>query len=201
MDGHAPFRRSVPACGDLGAFVALLERRGQLRRIATPVSVRYEVTEIHRRVLAENGPALLFEAPLDTEGRRYGMPLLVNLFGTVERIAWGLRLEPGQLSRLGEFLADLRQPSAPRSLAQAMGQVRIVRAALAMGGSHVRNVPVRQRVLLGDDIDLGRLPVQWCWPGEPAPLVTWPLVITAAPDDPDDINVGVYRSRFSGRGG
>lgn len=199
MTAQSFSRRSVPTCSSLGEFVALLERRGRLRRIATPVSVIHEITEIHRRVLADNGPALLFERPVDAEGHPYGMPLLANLFGTSERIAWGMGLEPGDLPGFGEFLADLRQPSAPRSLAQAIGKAPMLGAALSMRASHMRNAPVQRRVLTGEKIDLGLLPIQWCWPGEPAPLITWPLVITRAPDDPADINVGVYRMQVLGR--
>ncbi|WP_116652597.1 UbiD family decarboxylase [Pelagibacterium sediminicola] len=198
QDNPVP-RRSVPGCANLGAFVDLLERRGRLRRVTAPVSVVHEITEIHRRVLAREGPALLFERPVDAEGRPYGMPLLANLFGTEERIAWGMGLEPADLSRFGTFLADLRQPSVPRSLSQAMEKAPLVGAALTMRASRMRNAPVHQRILIGEAIDLGLLPVQWCWPGEPAPLITWPLVITRAPDDPADINVGVYRMQVLGR--
>ncbi len=198
MPGHLPFRRSAPPCANLGDFLALLEDRGALRRIARPVSVVHEVTEIHKRVLADHGPALLFEAPVDAGGHRYDTPLLVNLFGTAERIAWGMGIEPGAFAALGEFLADLRQPTAPRSLDEALQRMSMVVAALSMRANTVRHAPVHQRVSTGEDIDLARLPIQWCWPGEPAPLITWPLVITRAPDDPADINVGVYRMQVLG---
>ena len=191
---------SIPRRFDsLQDFVALLERRARLKRISAPVCLVHEVTEIHRRVLAEEGPALLFERPVDAEGNIQPIPLLANLFGTRERIEWGLGLETGGLPRLATFLADLRDPRPPRSLRDAWGKLPHLKAALSMNPRTVRRPPCQEIVRRGEDIDLGRLPIQTCWPGEPDPLVTWPLVITASPDDPSDINVGIYRMQRLGR--
>ena len=191
---------SIPRRFDsLQDFVALLERRARLKRISTPVCLVHEVTEIHRRVLAQEGPALLFERPVDAEGNIQPIPLLANLFGTRERIEWGLGLETGGLPRLATFLADLRDPRPPRSLRDAWGKLPHLKAALSMNPRAVRRPPCQEIVRHGEDIDLGRLPIQTCWPGEPDPLVTWPLVITASPDDPSDINVGIYRMQRLGR--
>jgi 4-hydroxy-3-polyprenylbenzoate decarboxylase len=191
---------SIPRRFDsLQDFVALLERRARLKRISAPVCLVHEVTEIHRRVLAEEGPALLFERPVDAEGNIQPIPLLANLFGTRERIEWGLGLETGGLPRLATFLADLRDPRPPRSLRDAWGKLPHLKAALSMNPRAVRRPPCQEIVRRGEDIDLGRLPIQTCWPGEPDPLVTWPLVITASPDDPSDINVGIYRMQRLGR--
>lgn len=184
---------------DLRAFVAALERRGLLRRIARPVSVVHEITEIHRRVLAAGGPALLFERPVDGNGAVGEIPVLVNLFGTRERVALGLGITPAEIPALGERLAGLRYPDPPADLRAAMGRTAMLRAALALGTRTVARPPAQQQRWLAGDIDLGRLPVQWCWPGEPAPLVTWPMVITRAPDDPADVNVGIYRMQVLGR--
>jgi 4-hydroxy-3-polyprenylbenzoate decarboxylase len=180
-------------------FLDLLSRRGQLCRIATPVSVVHEITEIHRRVIAADGPALWFERPVLADGRTSPTPLIANLFGTRERIALGLGREPGQIADLGELLATLRHPEPPASLAAALRDVPTWRAALALGTRTVRRPPVQECQRTGDDVDLDRLPIQWCWPGEPAPLITWPLVITRAPDDPADVNVGIYRMQVLGR--
>jgi 4-hydroxy-3-polyprenylbenzoate decarboxylase len=150
-------------------------------------------------VLAQEGPALLFERPVDAEGNIQPIPLLANLFGTRERIEWGLGLETGGLPRLATFLADLRDPRPPRSLRDAWGKLPHLKAALSMNPRAVRRPPCQEIVRRGEDIDLGRLPIQTCWPGEPDPLVTWPLVITASPDDPSDINVGIYRMQRLGR--
>jgi len=189
---------AFPHVHDLRSFADALEARGRLHRITRPVSLVHEVTEIHRRVLEASGPALLIEHPLDAAGQRAEMAVLVNLFGTQERIAWALGIAPGAMPELGEALADLRQPRPPRGVRQAWAQRALLAGALNMRLKPVGRAPAQQKILTGDDIDLGRLPVQWCWPGEPAPLITWPLVITSAPDDPDDINVGIYRMQVLG---
>lgn len=184
---------------DLQDFVATLESRARLKRISQPVSLVHEITEIHRRVLQEEGPALLFEKPVDANGQIQPIPLLANLFGTLERIAWGLGLESGGLPQLAELLADLRDPKPPRSMRDAWQKLPHLKAALAMNPRSVGRAPCQQVIWRGDDLDLDRLPIQTCWPGEPAPLVSWPLVITQAPNDPSDVNVGIYRMQKLGR--
>ena len=71
-------------------FIDHLESNGRLVRVSAPVSPELEITEIQTRLLAEEGPAVLFENVVGTDGRKYGMPVLANLFGTTERVAWGL---------------------------------------------------------------------------------------------------------------
>jgi 4-hydroxy-3-polyprenylbenzoate decarboxylase len=183
-------------------FIARLERDGRLVRVSAPVSPDLEVTEIQTRLLAEGGPAVLFENPVRSDGRPYGMPLLANLFGTVERVAWGMEREPSQLREVGETLAFLRQPEPPGGFKDAWDKLPLVKQVLAMrprtsGGG----APCQEVVLQGDDIDLAELPVQTCWPGEPAPLITWPLVVTRGPGTrrEDDYNLGIYRMQVVGR--
>lgn len=190
---------SVQTDPDLRSFLDRLDRRGLLRRITTPVSLVHEITEIHRRVLAESGPALLFERPVDAEGRIRSTPLLTNLFGTRERIALGFGVEPSGLAEIGEMLAYLRHPDPPANLAAAVKKLPVLKAALGLGTKRVARAPVQQVRWQGTDLDVNRLPIQWSWPGEPAPLITWPLVITRAPDDPSDVNVGIYRMQVIGR--
>lgn len=180
-------------------FAAALEQRGLLKRIREPVSLVHEITEIHRRVLKQNGPALLFENPVDAKGLVSEIPLIANLFGTRERIELGLGLAPGQIGQLAEMLAQLREPRPPASLGEAIGHLPMLRAALAHGTRQTTRAPCQEVVMTDTAIDLGRLPVQWCWPGEPAPLVTWPLVISRSAQDPRDINVGVYRMQVLDR--
>jgi len=196
MKADAPIPRRFDSLQD---FVALLERRARLKRISEPVSLVHEVTEIHRRVLAEDGPALLFERPVDAAGRVQSIPLLANLFGTRERIEWGFGLETGGLPHLAAFLAGLRDPQPPRSMRDAWEKLPHLRAALSMNPRTIRSPSCQRIVWQGGALDLDRLPIQTCWPGEPAPLVSWPLVITQAPDDPADINVGIYRMQKLGR--
>ncbi|MDX6748840.1 UbiD family decarboxylase [Geminicoccaceae bacterium 1502E] len=171
-------------------FMAHLETRERLVRVRTPVSPVLEITEIHTRLLAEQGPAVLFER---VEGA--SMPVLTNLFGTVERVAWGMNREPHQLQELGEMLAFFKQPQPPEGFAQALEMMPLVKAALAMKPKTTGRAACQEVVLRGSEIDLGRLPVQSCWPGEPAPLITWPLVVTKGPGGTreDAFNLGIYR--------
>ncbi len=180
-------------------YTEVLERQGRLKRIAEPVSLVHEVTEIHRRVLLAGGPALLFERPVHADGRQASIPLLTNLFGTCERVEWGLGLKRGGIGDLAETLSELRYPEPPRSLREFVRKAPLLTSALSMRSKQVLNVPAQEVIWQGDDLDLARLPIQWCWPGEPAPLMTWPLVITRSPDNPADINVGVYRMQVIGK--
>lgn len=179
-------------------FIRRLEDSGRLVRVAAPVSPALEMTEIQTRLLAEKGPAVLFENVVRPDGTRYPMPMLVNLFGTVERVATGLGLAPAALPDLGEALAAMRSPKPPRDLKSAWAQRNMLRAALDMRPRNARRAACQQHIDRGEAVDLGALPIQWCWPDEPGPLITWPLVITRAPDDPDDINVGIYRMQVLG---
>ena len=127
---------------DLTQFVAALEADGLVRRIDRPVSVVHEMTEIHRRVIQANGPALLFEKPVGADGRPFAMPVLVNLFGTEERIARGLGVTVEGVPALGEMLAFLRQPTAPDSLRAMVDALPSARAALAMGCKRTLSAPI-----------------------------------------------------------
>jgi 4-hydroxy-3-polyprenylbenzoate decarboxylase len=180
----------------LRSFIAHLEARGRLVRVKAPVSAELEITEIHTRLLAEKGPAVLFE-----NVRGFDMPLLTNLFGTVERVAWGMGREPSELRALGEMLAFFKQPQPPESFGAALEMLPLMKAALSMKPKTVGRGPCQEVVLRGDEIDLGRLPIQGCWPGEPAPLITWPLVVTKGPGTgrEDAFNLGIYRMQVLGR--
>ncbi|MCW5751671.1 MAG: UbiD family decarboxylase, partial [Alphaproteobacteria bacterium] len=182
-------------------FMDRLEREKRLVRVAEPVSTVLEMTEIQTRLLAEGGPAVLFETPVQADGRRSDIPVLVNLFGTVERVAWGMDREPGELRQIGETLAFLRQPEPPGGWREAMDMLPLLKTAMAMRPRTLADAPVHEVVLTGDDIDLATLPVQTCWPGEPAPLITWPLVVTRGPGDgrTDGFNLGIYRMQITGR--
>ncbi len=184
-------------------FIDLLEKSGRLVRVSAPVSPHLEMTEIQTRLLAEKGPAVLFENVVRPDGTRSDIPVLVNLFGTVERVAWGMDREPGQLRAVGETLAFLRQPEPPGGWREALDMLPLVRTVMAMKPRTVNSAPCQEVVLTGDDIDLGRLPIQTCWPGEPAPLITWPLIVTQGPnpkgDKQDAFNLGIYRLQVTGK--
>ena len=184
-------------------FIARLEQCGRLVRVKAPVSPHLEMTEIQTRLLAEKGPAVLFENVVRADGTRSDIPVLVNLFGTVERVAWGMDREPHELRGVGETLAFLRQPEPPGGWREALDMLPLLRSVIAMKPRTVGGAPCQEIVLTGNDIDLGRLPVQTCWPGEPAPLITWPLIVTQGPnpkgDKQDSFNLGIYRLQVTSR--
>jgi 4-hydroxy-3-polyprenylbenzoate decarboxylase len=187
-------------------FIRMLEAKGRLVRVTETVSPVLEVTEIQTRLLAEGGPAVLFENVVGANGERYDMPLLANLFGTVERVAWGLNREPSQLREIGDMLAFLKQPQPPARFRDSLEMLPLIKQALTMKPKTVSSAPCQEVVLKGDRIDLARLPIQTCWPGEPAPLITWPLIVTKGPsadgpdaDRRDAFNLGIYRMQVTGR--
>jgi len=159
-------------------FMGKLEAAGELVRVTEPVSTVLEMTEIHRRLLATGGPAVLFENVIRADGERSPMPCLVNLFGTVKRVAMGVTLEgreratASDLREVGELLAFLRAPEPPRGLKDAWDMLPLAKTVMSMRPAIVKTAPVQQVVWTGDQIDLGKLPIQTCWPGEPAPLIT-----------------------------
>ncbi len=179
----------------LREFIDRLEQQGRLVRVSHPVSPILEMTEIQTRLLAEGGPAVLFERVLRPNGRPYEMPVLVNLFGTVERVAWGMDCEPSGLREVGETLAFLRQPEPPGGFREALDYLPLLKTVMAMRPKSVGRAPCQEVALTGEEIDLDALPVQTCWPGEPAPLITWPLVVTQGPSakKEDAFNLGIYR--------
>src|SRR6516162_7641981 len=188
-------------------FLATLEKAGELVRVSEPVSTVLEMTEIQRRLLATGGPAVLFEKPIRADGEISPMPALVNLFGTVKRVAMGVTLEgrpretAADLREVGELLAFLRAPEPPRGFKDAMEMLPLAKTVMAMRPNTVKRAPVQEVVLKGDQIDLSKLPIQTCWPGEPAPLITWPLVVTKGPstEREDDYNLGIYRMQVLGK--
>jgi 4-hydroxy-3-polyprenylbenzoate decarboxylase len=182
-------------------FIGKLESRNLLVRVREPVSTVLEMTEIQTRLLAEGGPAVLFENAVKADGSDSAMPVLVNLFGTVERVALGMDRTPEELREVGETLAFLRQPEPPGGWREALDMMPLLRTVMAMKPKTVSSAPVHQVVQRGDEVDLSALPVQTCWPGEPAPLITWPLVVTKGPAGrkEDDFNLGIYRMQVTGR--
>lgn len=197
---HMLFDRST-VYRSLGDFLAALDAAGQLARVTEPVSTVLEITELHRRVIERQGPVLRFEQPIRADGAIAPIPLVTNLFGTVERVS--MALGGGGRERLlsvGRLLAQLRQPTPPSDLRDALRQWPLARAALHSRPALVAKAPVQSDVRRAGDIDLAHLPVQTCWPGEPAPLITWPIVITRPPGpvDASTHNWGIYRMQVTG---
>ncbi|MGB0630678.1 MAG: UbiD family decarboxylase [Alphaproteobacteria bacterium] len=185
------------AYANLRDFIGKLEKENRLTRVSTPVSTYLEMTEIQTRLLADGGPAVLFENVVDANGKPQEMPVLTNLFGTVERVAWGMEKTPEELRKFGEQLAFLRQPEPPGGWREAVEMLPLLKTVMAMKPKSVSSAPCQEIVLTRDEIDLGRLPVQTCWPDEPAPLITWPLVVTQGNDGKP--NIGIYRMQVTGR--
>ena len=174
---------------DLRDFIQQLEFQGELKRISIPVSPYLEVTEISDRTLRLGGPALLFEQP-----KGYDMPLLANLFGTVGRVAQGMGADSLQaLREVGQLLAALKEPEPPKGFKDAWQKLPLYKNVLNMAPKTVRNAPCQKLGQEGDDVDLSRLPIQTCWPGDAAPLITWGLVTTKGPHK-ERQNLGIYRT-------
>ncbi|MDA1118296.1 MAG: 4-hydroxy-3-polyprenylbenzoate decarboxylase [Proteobacteria bacterium] len=189
---------------DLREFLGKLEALGGLKRIGAPVSPNLEMTEVCDRVLRAGGPALLFERPAGYADP--AMPVLGNLFGTVERIAMAMGVEAGvnptpALRDIGRLLAALREPDAPKSLrevAQKLPQLaRLAGKVFDMAPKVVSSAPCQETLWEGKDVDLSRLPVQTCWPGDAGPLITWGLTVTRGPLKARQ-NLGIYRQQVIG---
>jgi 4-hydroxy-3-polyprenylbenzoate decarboxylase len=180
---------------DLRDFLGQLERAGELRRIEVPVSPQLEMTEICDRVLRAGGPALLFSRPTG-----HDIPVLGNLFGTPRRVALGMGADSvAALREVGELLAALKEPEAPKGLRDALGKVAMLKSALwDMAPREVRGAACQQVAWEGSAVDLARLPIQTCWPGDAGPLITWGLVVTRGPHKKRQ-NLGIYRQQVIGR--
>ena len=178
---------------DLRDFVSQLERLGELKRVATPVSPYLEITEVCDRCLRSGGPALLFERPAG-----HAIPVLGNLFGTTRRVALGMGAEDiGELRKIGHILATLKEPEPPKGIKDVLGLGSMVKALWDMAPKEQRSAPCQDIVWEGSEVDLSRLPIQHCWPGDVAPLITWGLVITKGPHKKRQ-NLGIYRQQVIG---
>ena len=176
---------------DLREFISELEKQGELKRISTEVNASLEITEICRRTLDNDGPALLFENVTGSS-----MPVLANLFGTTRRVALAMGQEDLiELRSLGKLLADLKQPEPPKGLKDAIEKLPILKQVLNMPVKSIKKGQCQEVVMEGPDVDLNKLPIQTCWPKDVAPLITWGLVITKGPNK-ERQNLGIYRQQL-----
>jgi 4-hydroxy-3-polyprenylbenzoate decarboxylase len=179
---------------DLRDFMSQLETQGELRRVSVPVSPRLEMTEICDRVLKQGGPAILFENPAG-----HDMPVLGNLFGTPRRVALGMGQEDvSALRDVGKLLAFLKEPEPPKGLRDAWDKWPKFKKILDMAPKTVSRAPCQEVVLEGDEVDLAKLPIQTCWPGDVGPLITWGLTVTKGPLK-ERQNLGIYRQQVIGK--
>lgn len=184
---------------DLRDFVSLLEKRGELKRIKTPVKPNLEMTEICDRILRAGGPAVIFENPIKDDGTPYQYPVLANLFGTPERVALGMGEESLEaLREVGKTLAFLKEPEPPKGMKEAWQSLPIFKKALDMAPDVLGSAPCQVHEWSGDEVDLSRIPVQTCWPGDAGPLITWGLVVTRGPNKKRQ-NLGIYRQQVIGK--
>ncbi|MBP6058775.1 MAG: 4-hydroxy-3-polyprenylbenzoate decarboxylase [Nitrosomonas sp.] len=178
---------------DLRDFIAQLEAMGELKRIQTEIDPALEMTEICDRVLKAQGPAVLFENP-----KGHSMPVLGNLFGTPKRVALGMGQESVEaLREVGRLLAYLKEPDPPKGLKDAWDKLPVLKQVLNMAPKELSSAPCQEIVWEGNDVDLSRIPIQTCWPGDVAPLITWGLTVTRGPNKTRQ-NLGIYRQQVIG---
>ncbi len=179
---------------DLRDFIAKLKQIGELAEVGVPVSPHLEMTELCDRTLRAGGPALLFTQPAG-----HWMPVLGNLFGTPKRVALGMGAsDVSELRRIGQLLSVLKEPEPPKGLKDVLGLGSLVKAVWDMAPRELRSAPCQDIVWEASDVDLSQLPIQHCWPGDAAPLITWGLVITKGPHKKRQ-NLGIYRQQVIGR--
>ncbi|MBI4997518.1 MAG: UbiD family decarboxylase, partial [Rhodocyclales bacterium] len=175
---------------DLRDFLSQLEKLGELKRVGVEVDPKLEMTEICDRVLRAGGPAILFEQPKGSS-----IPVLGNLFGTPKRVALGMGQESVvALRQVGELLAYLKEPEPPKGLRDAWEKLPVLKQVLNMAPKLLSSAPCQETVWEGKDVDLARLPIQTCWPGDVAPLITWGLTVTRGPNKTRQ-NLGIYRQQ------
>jgi 4-hydroxy-3-polyprenylbenzoate decarboxylase len=175
---------------DLRDFLTQLELRGELKRVAIEVSPHLEMTEICDRLLKQAGPAVLFERPTG-----HTIPVLGNLFGTPKRVALGMgQTSVSALREVGQLLAYLKEPDPPKGLRDAWDKLPVLKQVLNMPPRKLTEAPCQEIVWEGEEVDLGKLPIQTCWPGDVAPLITWGLTVTRGPYKSRQ-NLGIYRQQ------
>ena len=183
---------------DLRDFMTQLEKMGELKRIRQPISPVLEMTEIGDRTLRKGGPALLYENVVHA-GKKYDYPVLANLFGTPRRVALGMGAQDvSELRAIGQLLSNLKEPQPPAGLKEIGKLGEMAKAVWDMRPKMEKHAAVHEIILEGDDVDLTQLPIQHCWPGDIAPLLSWGLVVTKGPNKARQ-NLGIYRQQLLGR--
>ena len=183
---------------DLRDFMTQLEKMGELKRIHQPISPVLEMTEIGDRTLRKGGPALLYENVVHA-GKKYDYPVLANLFGTPRRVALGMGAQDvSELRAIGQLLSNLKEPQPPAGLKEIGKLGEMAKAVWDMRPKMEKHAAVHEIILEGDDVDLTQLPIQHCWPGDIAPLLSWGLVVTKGPNKARQ-NLGIYRQQLLGR--
>ena len=178
--------RVEPLFPDLRAFLAELSREGDLVSVEAPVDARLEAAEIHRRVVAAGGPALLFRNVVGSD-----FPLVTNLFGTPKRAELAFGRRPLRLVRR---LVELAETVVPPTLGKLWGARDVLREGLRLGSRRVAQGPVTE--IVTEDVRLDRLPALTCWSEDGGPFLTLPLVYTEPPAGRSKGNLGLYRMQI-----
>lgn len=184
---------------DLPSFLEHLEKNAHLKRIKEQVSTNLEITEISRRFLQNNGPALLFENVIKEDGNKSFFPVVTNLYAHPERISMALGLDSqADLRKFGQLLAFLKNPEPPTSIKEIFSMLPVAKRILSMPPKNVKKGKCQEIVFLEPDLNI--LPIQKCWPADISPLITWPLIVTkgAGNDKTDNYNLGIYRLQLVG---
>lgn len=179
---------------DLRDFLKQLEEKGLLKRISQEIDPHLEMTEISDRTLRAGGPALLFENP-----KGFGTPVLTNLFGTTERVALAMgKKNVSELRQVGEWLAYLKEPEPPKGIKAMWEKLPVFKQVLNMPTKRISSPACQEVIMQGEEVDLTKLPIMTCWPGDVAPLITWGLTITKGPYKKRQ-NLGIYRQQLIGK--
>ena len=195
--------RTLPPHPSLRSFLDWCANTDQLQSITDSVSIRHQMTAVHRTVLEASGPVLRFDKPMGDNMMPADIPVVVNLFGTAQRVAAGLGISLDQVDDLGRFLAALKSPPPPDGVRDTLSRWPMLKAALATRPKIIKSAPVHQVVHEGPDVDLTAIPVQTHWPADAGPLITWPVVITRPYESEignvNAYNAGVYRAQVIDR--
>jgi len=179
---------------DLRDFLSQIEQRGELKRVDIEIDPRLEMTEICDRLLKQAGPAVLFEHP-----KGHTIPVLGNLFGTPQRVAMGMgQSSVTALREVGRLLAYLKEPDPPKGLRDAWEKLPVLKQVMNMAPKVISSPVCQEIVWENEAVDLGRLPIQTCWPEDAAPLITWGLTVTRGPYKTRQ-NLGIYRQQVIAR--
>ena len=178
---------------DLREFIEILSEKELLKEISEQIDPHLELTEISQRVLKKKGPALLFK-----NIKKSQIPVLTNLFGTTERVALAMGgLNTNDLREIGKLLAYLKEPDPPKDLKDAWSKLPIFKKVLHMSPKIVSKGICQEVIYEKENINLYNFPIQTCWPGDVAPLITWGLVTTKGPEK-NRQNLGIYRQQLLG---
>ncbi|MBU6436449.1 MAG: UbiD family decarboxylase, partial [Betaproteobacteria bacterium] len=183
---------------DLREFLLQLENLGELKHLHAPIDPKLEITAVCDEMLKNTQSAVLFHSPIG-----YKQKVLGNLFGTPRRVALGMGADSvDELRDIGRLLAALKEPDPPKGLKDAGKLLDLARTVWTMHPREVSRPPCQQQVWQGSELDLGRIPVQTCWPGDAGPLITWGLVVTRGPQAVERPrlrqNLGIYRQQVIG---